>query len=204
MYTPGQMQMQSAMLLQNYAGDRPSFQAIVCRTFSTRPFQVFAMPQGLLFLELRKKGGMGGGGDNDNMGAIIMGGMLGGVIGACIAQAMTSNPAADASRMENFDTYTEDELFRIAASRKRSFVAKNEEILHISIDAPTTWNRMFANRSLAGFVTLRDRKLGKITMEVHDQAAMSVAVDALPRRYAERVAVNVVFDRNSTEFVALR
>jgi len=53
-------------------------------------------------------------------------------------------------------------------------------------------------------ITLRDQRLGKITMEVHDQAAMSVAVDALPRRYAERVAVNVEFDRNSTEFVARR
>src|SRR5262245_24433934 len=195
MYVTGQMQMQSAMLLQNYAGDRPSFQAIVSRTFSARPFQVFTMPQGLLFLEVRKRGGMGGGGDNDNMGAVIMGGMLGGVIGACIAQAMTSNPSADASRLENFETYTEDELYRIAASRRRSFVSKNDEIVHISIDAPTTWNRVFAGSKLAGLITLRDRKLGKVLLEIHDQAAMSVAVDALPRRYAERVSVNVEFDR---------
>ena len=42
------------------SSDRPSFQATVCRTFSTRHYQVFAMPQGLLFLELRTKPGAPG------------------------------------------------------------------------------------------------------------------------------------------------
>jgi len=60
MYSSGQQPMQSAAWLQSHGGDRPSFEATVCRTFSTLPYQVFAMPQGLLFLELRNKPGSPG------------------------------------------------------------------------------------------------------------------------------------------------
>jgi hypothetical protein len=198
MYTPGQMQMQSAALLQGYAGDRPAFEAIVCRTFSAKPFQVFALPQGLLFLELRNKPGSGGGGNNNN--AIVIGAVLGGMIGAGIAAALADANAAPADT-ENFDMCSEDELFALAQKRRRSFVSKADEIMSVTIDAPRGLSRLFANSSLAGYITIRDRKLGKVSMEIHDQAAMSVAVDALPRRFGERVFVNVEFDRHSTKFV---
>ena len=188
--------MKSAAWLQGHAGDRPSFQATVCRTFSARPYQVFAMPQGLLFLELRNKPGAA---KEANTGAIVMGGLLGGAIGAGIAHAMTSGPS-DSGRSENFELCSEDELFQIAQERKRSFVSKNEEILSISIDAPSGLSRMFADSSLAGWITIRDRKVGKISLEIHDQASMQIAVDALPRRLKEKVFVNVEFDRQTTKF----
>ena len=58
--------------------------------------------------------------------------------------------------------------------------------------------------TLAGTIIIRDRRLGKLTLEVHDQAALSVAVDALPRRFAERCFVNVELDRHHTaKFVPL-
>ena len=60
---------------------------------------------------------------------------------------------------------------------------------------------MFNDSSLAGWVTIRDHVLGKVKMEIRDQAAMSVAVDCLPRRFGERVLVNVEFDRQRTLFV---
>ena len=53
--------------LHGHAADRPSFQATVCRTFSTRPYQVFLMPQGMLFLELKNKPGSA----KDNNGAVV-------------------------------------------------------------------------------------------------------------------------------------
>src|SRR5947207_14135264 len=105
MYQPGQMQLSSMNWLNGSASDRPSFQATVCRTFSTRPYQVFAMPQGLLFLELRNKPGAPG---RTNNGAIVAGAVLGGAIGATIAGIMTSGPG-DSGRMENFDMCSEDE-----------------------------------------------------------------------------------------------
>jgi len=196
MYSSGQQQMQSATWLQNHAGDRPSFQATVCRTFSTRPYQVFAMPQGLLFLELRNKPGTPG---TPNNGAIVAGAIMGGAIGACIAGALTSTPG-DPSRIENFDMCSEEELFALANQRRKSFVSKVDEILSVTIEAPSGLSRMFADSTLAGYITLRDRKLGKVSMEVHDQASMSVAVDALPRRLAQRCFVNVELDRQTAKF----
>lgn len=196
MYQSGQQQMKSASWLQGHSGDRPSFQATVCRTFSTRPYQVFAMPQGLLFLEIRNKPGAA---KEANTGAIVLGGVLGGALGAGIAAAMTSGPG-DSGRTENFDMCSEEELFEIARQRRKSFVSKLDEIISATIDAPSGLSRMFADASLAGYITLRDRKQGKISMEVHDQASLSVAVDALPRRLAQRCIVNVELDRQTAKF----
>jgi len=197
MYSPGQQQLQSATWLQNYSGDRPSFQAIVRRTLSTRPYQVFVMPQGLLFLELRHKLGCGG---NNNQNAIVVGAMLGGAIGACIGAAVAGSDVGAPSRIENFESCTEEELFALAAKRRRSFTSRIDEILSVRVDSPGAWSRLFADSTLAGWVTLRDRKLGKVSMNVYDQGALSVAVDALPRRLRERAFINVELDRHTAKF----
>jgi len=102
--------------------------------------------------------------------------------------------------MESFDLCSEEELFQLAKERRRSFVSKTDEILSVSIDAPGSFGRLFANSSLAGWITLRDRKLGKVAMDIHDQAAMSVAVDVLPRRLGERAFVNIELDRQTMKF----
>jgi hypothetical protein len=201
MYNPGAMQLSSMNWLNNNANDRPSFQAIIPGTFSTRKYQVFSMPQGLLFLERRDKAGSGGGEPNNQ--AIVMGAVLGGMVGACIAHAITSN-SAPAEAETGLECLREEDLFELARTRKKSFVAKIDEIQSISIDAPGTWGRMFNDSSLAGWVTIRDRALGKVKMEIRDQASMSVAVDCLPRRFANRVFVNVAFDRGRTLFVPCR
>jgi hypothetical protein len=200
MYNAGQMQLQSANWLNSHTGDRPSFHAKVCRTFSTRTFQVFAMQQGLLFLESRGKGA-GGASDEQQQKAMMMGMFFGGVLGAAVAQAVVNNMPEQPQ--ENFDLCSEEELFELAKRRKRSFVAKNDEILSVSIDAPRGFSRLFADSTLAGTIVVRDRRLGKLTLEVHDQAALSVAVDALPRRFADRCFVNVELDRNTAKFVSL-
>ena len=99
---------------------------------------------------------------------------------------------------------SEEELFELARTRKRSFVSKYDDVSSIAITAPSGWDRLFAPSTLAGYITLRDKTLGKVKMEIHDQAAMSVAVDASPRRLAERVWVNVEFDQRNTRFVPKR
>jgi hypothetical protein len=128
--------------------------------------------------------------------------VLGGALGACIGAAI-ANGASPAESHENFELCSEEELFEIARQRKRSFVAKNDEILSLGIDAPRGFGRLFADSSLAGTIVIRDRRLGKLTLEVHDQAALSVAVDALPRRFGDRCFVNVELDRHTAKFVSL-
>src|SRR5262245_12742612 len=186
----GQQQMKSSAWLQGHAGDRPSFQATVVKTFSAKPFQVFAMPQGLLLLELKNKPGSAGSGNN---GAIVAGAVLGGALGACLAGALTAN-ANETARLENFDMCSEEELFQLVSERRRSFVIKSEDVQSVLIEAPSGLGSMFAKSSLAGYITIRAHKPSKVSLEIHDQAAMSVAVDALPRRFAERCIVNVEFD----------
>jgi hypothetical protein len=198
MYSPGQQQLQSASWLNQFASDRPSFHAQVCRTLlPNRAYQVFVMPQGLLFVESRHKPGIGANRSN----AIVIGAVLGGMIGAGIAAAIADN--APEGKIENLDTLHEDELFQLAAQRKRSFVSRKDDVQTINIEVPGSWGRLFNNSTLAGWITVRDRKLGKVTMEVHDQAALSVAVDALPRRFEGRTFVNCQLDRNTARFVPL-
>ena len=60
---------------------------------------------------------------------------------------------------------------------------------------------MFADSTLAGWIALRDRTLGKITLEIHEQPALAVAVETLPRRLGERVHLNVEFDQQAMRFV---
>ncbi len=199
MYAPGQQQLQSATWLQQFSADRPSFHALVCHTLlPNRPYHVFAMPQGLLFIATRHRPGMPG---NPNNNAIVMGAVLGGAVGACIGAAIANANSYSESQTENLDMYSEEQLFQLAAQRKRSFVARNDEIQSVSIDVPGTWNRLFASSTLAGWISIRDRKLGKVAMEIHDQADLSVAVDALPRRFGDRVFVNCQLDRDSARFI---
>ena len=198
MYASGQQQLQSASWLQQFSADRPSFHAIVCRTLLPNvPYQVFVMPQGLLFVESRHKPG----GGNGNNNAVVVGAVLGGMIGACIGAAIAANSQSDSGQTENLDTLSEDQLFQLAATRKRSFVSRMDEILSISVDVPGSWGRLFANSTLAGWISVRDRKLGKVAMEIHDQADLSVACDALPRRFGDRVFINCELDRNTARFI---
>jgi hypothetical protein len=200
MYAAGQQQLQSASWLQQFSSDRPSFHAIVCRTLLPNlPYQVFVMPQGLLYVQSRHKPGSGGSNNN----AVVIGAVMGGMIGACIGAAIASaSETASSSQIENLDSLTEDQLFQLAATRKKSFVSRMDEILSISVDVPGSWSRLVSASTLAGWVTVRDRKLGKVAMEIHDQAALSVAVDALPRRFGDRVFINCELDRDSARFVA--
>ena len=146
MYNAGQMRLQSANWLNSHTADRPSFHAKVCRMFSTRNFQVFAMPQGLLFLQAKGRGGIGGS-DEEKQRAMMIGAVLGGMIGATIGAALADS-AASAQSQENFELCSEEELFEIAKKRKHSFVAKHDEINSVSIDAPE-WLRSAVRRQHA-------------------------------------------------------
>jgi len=198
MYAAGQLELQSTTWMQRNTSDRPSFRAVVRRTFSKGQYQVFALPRGLLFLERRSITDSVGNGPS---GAVVAGAVLGGAVGAMIGAAIASSASSSSERDENLDICDEETLIELARSRRKSFVAKLDEIISVSIDAPGSLGRMFADSSLAGWITLRDRCLGKVTLEIHEQPAMAVAVETLPRRLGERVQINVEFDQQKLRFV---
>ena len=196
-FTAGYHEMASASILANHTGDRPSFQADVTRgLFNSGHFLIFAMPQGLLFLEMRLR-------DNGNLG----GGSYGtGLAGAAAAWNDGERYGfAPPDKWESgLDALAEDQLLDLARQRKKSFVSKIDEITSVTIDAPGFLSRTFGDNSLQGTITLRDSKLGKVLIDLRDPAAMSVAVEALPRRLGQRAIVNAVFDRQAMRFVPRR
>lgn len=193
-FQAGHYDLKSSSILANHTGDRPSFVADISRgLFNSGHFQVFALPQGLLFLELRLR-------DYGNLGPGSHGSGLAGAM-AAYREGERYGFAPDDKWETGFDTHSEEQLFELAAERKKSFVSKLDEIQAVSIDAPGFLGRMFGDSSLAGCITIRDKSLGKVSLEVKDPAALSVAVDALPRRLGSRVQVNVAFDQNSRRFV---
>lgn len=196
-----QVEMQSVALLQRHAADRPSFEVLRRGAFSgARAFQAFALPRGLLFLELRTKAVAG----PSSHKAALVGGIMGGAIGACVGALIDSRGAVQEEREAGFDMWDEDRLIELAGLRKRSFVSKYDEIRSVSLDAPGSLGRMFADRDLAGWMTLYDRVLGKVVLEFHDPSAMAVAVDGLPRRLGDKVRVNVELDESTARFVRRR
>jgi len=197
-FTAGHYALQSATILAEHTGDRPSFQADVSRgLFNSGHFQVFAMPQGLLFLEMRLR-------DYGNLGSGQSYGT--GLAGASAAwnDGQRYGFAPPDKWETGLDAKGEDELLELARERRKSFVSKLDEICAVSIDAPGFFARTLGDSSLEGTITLRDRTLGKVYAEIRDASAMSVAVDALPRRLGDRLQLNVQFDRNSRRFVPKR
>ena len=195
-FTSGHYDLQSTSILAQHTGDRPSFQADVSRgLFNSGHFQVFAMPQGLLFLEMRLRD-YGNLGNTSGFGA-------GGLTGAMAEwrDAERYGFAPPDKWETGLDAKGEDELLDMARQRRKSFVSKLDEIRSVSIDAPGFFGTMFGDSTLQGTITLRDRKLGKVLIDIRDPSAMSVAVDALPRRLGDRVKLNAQFDAKSRRFV---
>jgi hypothetical protein len=202
MKTSSEFELQSNRWLAGNSADRPSFSASVRRGLSgPRPFQVFLLPTGLLFLELKHRPGAPGTGPS---GAVVAGAVLGGAIGACIGAAIASSMSGPAESESGFEYMDEDQLFDLARSRKRSFASKLDEIRSVSVDVPGFFSSMFAERTLVGWVTLRDSVLGKVQMDIHDPSAMALAIEALPRRLGDRVQVNVELDRRTAKFLPKR
>jgi hypothetical protein len=199
-FTPGQQQLQSHTWLQGHTGDRPSFDAVIARGWSgPRQFQVFAMPQGLLCLD---KGPPKTGPGSADQRAVMAGAVLGGALGAAIAMAVSSSMNSTEGRQDNYDMCSEEELLELARQRRKSFVAFYNDIINVSLTAPSFFGQIFGDRRTVGFVTVRERKLGTVSMEIRDASEMAVAIDSLPRRLGERVQIRVQLDPRTHTFVA--
>lgn len=201
MYAGGQVEMQSNRWMQGHTADRPSFNVLLCRGFGgARRFQVFAMTKGLLCLD---KGPPRSGGDGDGANkAVVAGAVLGGAMGAIIGAAIASNMSVDCGGEPRYDLCSEEELLELAAARKKSFVAFYDQITSVSLDMPGAFAKMFGDSRTIGWITLREKTLGKVALEVRDASEMSVAIDSLPRRLGPRVQINLQLDpRTRTTFV---
>ena len=119
-FTAGYHDLATTSILANHTGDRPSFQADVTRgLFTSGHFLIFAMPQGLLFLEMRLR-------DYGNLGPQACYG--GGLAGAAAAwQEGERYGFAPPDKWETgLDAKSEDELLENALSSTHGAVAQLE------------------------------------------------------------------------------
>jgi hypothetical protein len=197
------VELQSARWMQGHTSDRPSFNVLISKGFGERRFQVFAMTKGLLCLDKGPAKGGGMGGDEAANRAVMVGAVMGGALGAVIGAAVASNMSGPSrGGEERYDLCSEDELLDLAAQRKKSFVAFYDQISNISLDLPGFWGRTFGDGRTVGIITLQEKSVGKVAMEVRDASEMSVAIDSLPRRLGPRVQVNLQLDPRTHKFVA--
>lgn len=158
MYKSDQVQLQSTGWMQKHTGDRPSFDAVICRSIfsGSRRYRVFAMARGLLFLPLE-----------DHPATKAPPCMGTGLAGAArtleYAQEWYARQPVPPECQADFDIKSDEEILKLAGERRQSFVAKQEEITRLSIDPPGAIARLLGT-SVAGLITLRDRTLGKVTM----------------------------------------
>ena len=100
--------------------------------------------------------------------------------------------------------YSDDELLQMARERKHSMVVPYDDIASVSIDLPGVFDKISQGGSLVGWITLREKTLGKLKMEIRDLLSMAAAIEAFPLRVGDRVKVNVDFDEENYEFVRKR
>lgn len=60
---------------------------------------------------------------------------------------------------------------------------------------------MFSSARLVGNVAIRDRKLGKITLEIRSPQAMLTAIQALKTRLGDRLQIHLEWCEEQRSFV---
>jgi len=200
MYRSGQLELQSSGWMQSRIGDRPWFEANVSRGFSSQSYYVFFMPQGILFLDKSRRAGA----DRDAArNAMVAGAAVGGLVGALVGSAIGSAMSRPVEERENFDMVSNDQLLIYARSRKSSFVSMLEEVKSISVDAPSALGRIFGG-GVAGWITIRDSRLGKVSVEVKQSRSLQEAVESIGRRFGDRAKINVRWEDSKGRYVPKR
>lgn len=181
--------------------DRPEFEVRIKRPpVACRRYQVIAFTPGILLLDLGPPKAQAGDG-NTAMICGILGGLVGAYLGAALEGAMESQSA---NLDSSYARYSDDQLIQIARGRKHSMVALYDDIESASIDAPSTMDKIYRGRGLVGWISLHEKTLGKLKMEVRDLSSMAMAMKILPSRLGDRAKVNVEFDDEHCVFVRKR
>jgi hypothetical protein len=197
MYAGGGQQLDSMQWVQGHGGERPMFEGVIAgMLFGSRPYYFFGLPEGLLFLPSVKLRVGEGNGQDAFVAGWKMGGLIGGLVGAAIAGTL-ADPAVDDTA---YECLTDTQLFELARRRRGSFACLNDDVEWIQLDAPSGLARLVGSSRLAGWLTLRDRRLGKRTIEIYDPATLALACESLPERFGDRVRINVEYDDRAMRY----
>jgi hypothetical protein len=195
---PGFVQLRTAAIADRTQSDRPMFDAKVSRLFGSRSYHVFCFSEAMLFLNAVEpqaaSNGAGG-------GAVVAGALVGGLVGAMVGAAIASSTDSPGVRKDNSNLLSDDQLLDVARQRGRSLVADYPDIVGARIDGPGAMDKLFGSSKLVGYVNLRDRTLGRLTLEINSKQDMMTAIQALKKRLGDRLQVNLEWNEAAKVFV---
>ncbi len=190
-------------LLEKFGEDRPVFHGRLSRGLRrTRFFQVFACRTGFLCLELtyQKRG------DFDPLAffrwmAAIWFGPL-----AIIAQVIMARKSVrhEAALDLSSAMLGNEEVVELARERKRSFVARYDDMQSAHIEPPGEFERFLYGNHYQGTVTFREKTVGKVTIHIYDRQCMDTAIDAFSERLSDIAEIRAEFDLRQRRFIAKR
>jgi hypothetical protein len=145
-------------------------------------YRVYVLPNELLFLKL-------GTGFRDPRSAAATGGAIGGGLAALIAGRKMKQIAEKQKQLDEADV---EELRRLAATEKGSFVAVPEELTNLRLDPPSGFlGVMLSGAPHAGLLCFSHPKRGKYKLELFTPEDAKSAYLELPRALGAQIAVNV-------------
>jgi hypothetical protein len=169
---------------------------------SGRDYQVFAFDVGLLYLDLgrlqAKEDATEQGQALSWVGAFC-GGQHGAQLGSLMEQALGAS--SDYRRTTEFNAYSDDELIDLAQQRRQSFVVRYEDIKRAAIEGPDFIEWLFNGKNLQGFLTLKEKTVGKVRLKILDVESMTDAISTCSKRFGDRLSVNAEYDRRQRKYV---
>jgi len=181
----------------------PYFHARAVYNFKpNRFYRVYVLPEMLLFLDAGPETndqftrGIGGAG-------AVTGGLLGGLIGQALGAAIDSTRVdGGAERKYLLDTADTDELIQLANEGGASFRAELADLGNPRIEPTSIWHTIQHFSKYVGLLCFHHPDRGNMVLEIPAANDMKTALAELPSVFGDDLAVHVMLDRRSWQYVA--
>ena len=167
---------------------------------SDRTYRIYILEDELLFLDAPAMEDRSGA-ENIVRGLAPMGGLIGGLVGATICEAMAAGRKGEVMRrrheLERADT---EELKEMADCERTSFRAEVAGLSEVSIAALGFWERLFSEGA-AGRLNFYHRDRGRMTLVLPTPSDMRTAIEKLTTVLGEKLTVNAAWDYGNNRYV---
>lgn len=157
-----------------------------------RYYRVYVLPRELIFLEA-------GPGDGNTLAAhfAIHGGLLGLLVGALIAKGMQKRTA---SRAQQLDQATEDELPLFLGDSKHNFRADFFELEDVRVEPRSGWD-LNSNARAVGLLYFRHADQGKMKLQFLNAQELKKALQLLRAALGDKLTINAVWSEAKKKLV---
>jgi hypothetical protein len=159
-----------------------------------RLYRIYLLPDRLLFLEMGNTGP-----DALQVGLMAGGGLIGGLIGAAVAQHRHDKLK---SRRYELDVCDVQELIHRALAGKEGFLFKPAELKNAVLEAPGPWAAVLMyDRQTGGWLSFEHPEAGKFCITIRGQDEMRKAVKFLPELFGDQLAIRAIYNYRKERFL---